>query len=78
MKKILVFTCIFSLLSIGCRDKKEAVAGGESNNSQEINATSPSIEIKDPFLKEVINTRAKIEILTKEVFVWSEGPVWIQ
>ena len=78
VNKILIFTFIFSLLSIGCRDKREGVAEGESNISEEIIGNSPSIEIIDPLLEEVINTRAKIEILTKEVFVWSEGPVWIQ
>ncbi|MEL6559343.1 MAG: SMP-30/gluconolactonase/LRE family protein [Bacteroidota bacterium] len=39
--------------------------------------TTGSIEVISPELNDLIATDAKIEVLTEEKFLWSEGPLWI-
>lgn len=70
---LLILICGIMSCSTPEKKKEEIV---ESPQKQEF-PTTGSVEVLSPELNDIIAADAKIEVLTEEKFLWSEGPLWI-
>ncbi|AOW19630.1 SMP-30/gluconolactonase/LRE family protein [Urechidicola croceus] len=74
---VLLF-CIMLFSIISCKQKNELKKEVKVTSIDIQNKTIPRIEILNPDLENAINSNEEIEVLTKETFGWSEGPVWVE
>lgn len=71
-------TLIFLLAACGDPGKKETTSDEARAVAAKTYPTAGTVERLDPQLDELISTTAKIEVLTGEEFLWSEGPLWVE
>ena len=79
MKKIYLLSTAFLFLLAACSSpvKKDTADSKKPTTADSTFAAAGKVERLDPKLDELISPDAKIEVLTKDQFIWSEGPLWV-